>query len=231
MFVRIMAAAFALACAATGRGEDAALADWWRGDGAVPSMAWREELADDGLSFSGSFDSYFFGNPLGGQSRAFAYNQSLYFQLEADLGKIAGWTGGSFVWSWADNAGSNLSQTIGNEFQIVGAYGPNTFYFDLLYLQQEVEVGGGTLTLRAGQLTALDDFLVTDLGNHYVNEAFQADVLRGIDVLATYEPESSWGGLREIRTGGVVCAERNLPDLGSHRRQWLARVGLRNPAG
>jgi porin len=193
MFVRVLAAMLVLACVATGRGAEVALADWWQGESSWPSMAWREGLADDGISFSGSFDSFFFGNPAGGQSQAFAYTQSLYFQLDADLEKIAGWKGGSLVWSWADNAGSDLSQAVGNEFQIVGDYGPNTFYFDLLYLQQEVDTGPGKLTLRAGQLTALSDFLVTDMCNYYVNEAFQADVLRGIDVLATYEPEASWG--------------------------------------
>jgi len=166
---------------------------WWQSDSALPATEWREARADDGVSFAGSFDAYFFGNPVGGAAPGFAYTHSLYFQLEADLERLAGWKGGSLVWSWADNAGGNLSETVGNEFQIVGAYGPNTFYFDLLYLQQEVETGGGTLTVRAGQLTALDDFLVTEPGNYYVNEAFQADVLRGIDVLATYEPESSWG--------------------------------------
>ncbi|MGA0176229.1 MAG: carbohydrate porin [Chthoniobacterales bacterium] len=193
MFARVMVVVCALACAATVRGAEVAWNDWWQGESALPSMTWRHGLADDGISFSGSFDSFFFGNPAGGQSQAFAYTQSLYFQLEANLEKIAGWKGGSFVWSWADNAGSDLSEAVGNEFQIVGDYGPNSFYFDLLYLQQAVDFGRGTLTLKAGQLTALNDFLVTDMCNYYVNEAFQADVLRGIDVLATYEPEASWG--------------------------------------
>jgi len=105
---------------------------WWQSGSALPPADWRDAWADDGVSFGGSFDSYFFGNPLGGEAQGFAYTQSLYFQLEADLEKLAGWKGGSLVWSWADNAGRNLSNTVGNEFQIVGAYGPNTFYFDLL---------------------------------------------------------------------------------------------------
>jgi porin len=222
MFMRGLAAMLALACVATGRGAEDALNDWWQGDSALPSMAWRKGLSDDGLSFEASFDGYFFGNPVGGQSQAFAYTQSLYFQLEADLEKIAGWKGGSLVWSWADNAGSDLSQTLGNEFQVVGAYGPNTFYFDLLYLQQEVNVGRGTLTLKAGQLTALNDFLVTDMCNYYVNEAFQADVLRGIDVLATYEPEASWGGFAKYEEkawyvqSGVYQVSDRIGDNSTH---------------
>jgi porin len=195
---------------------------WWQSGSALPPADWRDAWADDGVSFGGSFDSYFFGNPFGGAAQGFAYTQSLYFQLEADLEKLAGWKGGSLVWSWADNAGRNLSDTVGNEFQIVGAYGPNTFYFDLLYLQQEVEFGGGTLTARAGQLTALSDFLVTGPGNNYVNEAFQADVLRGIDVLATYEPESSWGAFVKyeqpvwyVQTGVYQVSDR-IGDTSNH---------------
>lgn len=222
MFMRGLVGMLVLAFATTARGADTALADWWQGDSVLPPMDWREGLADDGVSFSGSFDSYFFGNPVGGQSQAFAYTQSLYFQLEADLEKIAGWRGGSFVWSWADNAGSNLSQTIGNEFQVVGAYGPNSFYFDLLYLQQEVEADGGMFTFRAGQLTALNDFLVTEMCNYYVNEAFQADVLRGIDVLATYEPEASWGAFAKYEESawyvqsGIYQVSDRIGDNSTH---------------
>lgn len=105
----------------------------------------------------------------------------------------------------------------------MGAYGPNTFYFDFLSLQQEVEVGGGTLTARAGQLTALSDFLVSGPGGYYVNEAFQADVLRGIDVLATYEPESSWGAFVKdeqpawyVQTGLYQVSDR-IGDTSNHR--------------
>lgn len=222
MLVRVWAAIFVLAVAATARGADEPWRDWWASESALPAMPWRESLAAEGISFSGSFDSYFFGNPIGGESHAFAYTQSLYFQLEADLEKIAGWKGGSLVWSWSDNAGSDLSQTLGNEFQIVGAYGPNTFYFDLLYLQQEVKTGTGTLTARAGQLTALNDFLVTEMCNYYVNEAFQADVLRGIDILATYEPEASWGGFVKYEEpawyvqSGVFQVSERIGDNSTH---------------
>lgn len=68
---------------------------WWQSDSALPPAEWRNAWADDGVSFGGSFDSYFFGHPLGGAAQGFAYTQSLYFQLEADLEKLAGWKGGS----------------------------------------------------------------------------------------------------------------------------------------
>ncbi len=221
MLVRVIAV-FVFALVVTSRGADEPWRDWWASESALPPMAWRESLAAEGVSLSGSLDSYFFGNPIGGESQTFAYTQSLYVQLEADLEKIAGWKGGSFVWSFADGAGSDLSQAVGNEFQIVGAYGPDTAYFDLLYLQQELTVGSGTLTARVGQLTALDDFLVTDLCNYYVNEAFQADVLRGIDVLATYEPESSWGAFVKYEEpawyvqGGIYQVSRLIGDNNTH---------------
>lgn len=214
----LMACAPVLASAAGGDG----LRDWWTSGSALPSGSLREDLDNSGVSFSGDFNSYFFGNPVGGSTQSFSYVHSLYFQLQADLERIAGWRGATFVWSWADNAGSDLSQGIGNEFQVVGAYGPNSFYFDQLYLQQEIEISGGTLTAKAGQLTALNDFLNAGVCNYYINEAFQADVLRGINVLATYDPEASWGAfVKYDRTdwyvqSGIYQVSESIGDNNEH---------------
>lgn len=198
------------------------LHQWWFSGSALPETLLRSDLEEAGVSFSGNSSSYFFGNPIGGNTQSFSYVQSLYFQLDADLGRIAGWKGGSFVWSWSDIAGGNLSQGIGNEFQAVGAYGPDSFYFDLLYLQQEIDIGGGTLTTKAGQLTALNDFLSSEMCNYYINEAFQADVLRGINVLATYDPEASWGAFLKYERpewyvqSGIYQVSENIGDNNEH---------------
>lgn len=102
----------------------------------IPESSLRQDLADAGVSFMGSFTAYFLGNVSGGLTRDFAYNHMLFFQLNLDLEKIMNWKGGTIVWSFADNAGSDLSTAVGNNFQISTDYGPNTFMFDEFYFMQ-----------------------------------------------------------------------------------------------
>ena len=169
------------------------LEEWWNGSSILPETALPQSLEDKGVIFQGDFVSSFFGNPLGGREQSFAYVHILYFQLNLDLEKVAGWEGGTLVWSWADVTGNNLSQSIGNVFTIVGDYGPTTFYFNLLYLQQEVELFQGILIFKVGQLSALNDFLTADVFDYYSNAALQADILPGINIVTTFQPTASWG--------------------------------------
>lgn len=159
---------------------------------AVPETNLRQELADAGISFFGAYTAYFFGNVSGGESQDFAYNHMLFFQLNLDLEKIVGWKGGTIVWSWADNAGSDLSNSIGNNFQISTDYGPNTFMFNEFYFMQSLL--DDKLTIKLGQMSLLNDFLSSPLYDVYANLAFCGNPLAvPFNVSATAMPSASWG--------------------------------------
>lgn len=158
----------------------------------IPKTSLRGDLADTGVSFFGAYTAFFMGNVAGGLEQDFAYNHMLFFQLNLDLEKLAGWHGGGIVWSWADNAGSNLSNTIGNNFQISTDYGPNTFMFNEFYLMQTLM--DDKLTLKAGQLSALNEFMASPLYGFYSNLAFCGNpVAVSFNVPVTVMPAASWG--------------------------------------
>ena len=158
----------------------------------IPPTSLRADLADRGVSFFGAYTAYFLGNVSGGLSQGFAYNSMLFLQLNLDLEKLAGWKGGKIVWSWADNNGSNLSQTVGNNFQISTDYGPNSFIFNELYLKQTFL--DGALAIKAGQLSMLNSFAASELYSYYSNLAFCGNpITLSFNSGATAMPTSSWG--------------------------------------
>lgn len=192
-----------------------AVAQWWDGDSVLPriDVRWeralnrkihlaqgsvipktslRQDLEDAGVSFFGAYTAFFLGNVSGGLRQDFAYNHMLFFQFNFDLEKLVGWRGGGIVWSWADNAGSDLSNAIGNNFQISTDYGPNTFMFNEFYLMQNFLED--KLTLKAGRLSALNDFLASPLYGYYSNLAFCGNpVAVSFNVPVTVMPAASWG--------------------------------------
>jgi porin len=158
----------------------------------IPSSKFRQDLADDGVSFFGSYTAYFLGNVSGGLSQQFAYNSMLFFQLNLDLEKLVGWQGGKIVWSWADNNGSNLSQTVGNNFQISTDYGPNSFIFNEFYFRQSLL--DEALQIKIGQLSMLNSFAASELYSYYANLAFCGNPISlSFNSGATAMPASSWG--------------------------------------
>ncbi len=168
---------------------------WWNGSRVLPDSAEtnvRQDLADRGLSFFGAYTAFFLGNVSGGATQDFAYNHMLFFQLNVDLEKVINWQGGTLVWSWADNAGSNLSNTIGNKFQVSTDYGPNTFMLNEFYLMQTLL--DGKFALKVGQLSALNDFAASPLYDVYANLAFCGNPV-GLPFTAplTAMPSASWG--------------------------------------
>ena len=72
------------------------------------------------------FDYYgvFLGNPTGGLSQSVGYSHEIVVGGHFDLEKIIGWTGASLTASFADGAGSNLSESIGNYFVVSESYFP-----------------------------------------------------------------------------------------------------------
>ncbi len=209
---------------------ESAFRKWWDGNSILPESSLREKLDDAGLSFSGGFTAYFLGNVSGGLEQDFAYNHMLFLQLTLDFEKIVGWKGGSLVWSFADNAGSNLSSRIGNNFDISTDYGPNTFMFNEFYIKQELF--DGALAIKLGQLSLLNDFLASPLNSLYVNLAFCGNpVAVPFNLPATAMPVSSWGGHIKVTQPewyaqlGIYQVSDRLGQVAYHGADYSIRSG------
>jgi porin len=113
-----------------------------------------------------------FGNATGGIKQGATYGSVLYMAVDADLAKLAGLPGTTFRVNAYQIQGSNLSaNNIFNYSTISGlAARPTTRLFELW---GEQKLFGDLASVRFGQLTADNQFFVSEFGNSlFVNVTF-----------------------------------------------------------
>ena len=100
------------------------------------------------------FDYYgdFLANPTGGLSQSVGYSHKIVFGGHFDLDKIMGWKGAVLTASFAEGAGYNLSNNVGNYFIVSESYVQDTGVLFNLYLTQKLL--DDTLDLRIGRMSA-----------------------------------------------------------------------------
>jgi porin len=131
----------------------------------------RPLLESNGVTFQGGFTTDVFGIVTGGDSQATYYAGLMDFGATADLEKILSWRGGSFqtTWLWISGNGPE-SPLSGLYLPLSGIAGYPTLRLLELWLEQDLS--GGKASLRAGQLAADSEFLVSDYGGLFVNSTF-----------------------------------------------------------
>ena len=100
------------------------------------------------------FDYYgdFLANPTGGLSQSVGYSHEIVVGGHFDLEKIIGWSGASITASFAEGAGYNLSNNVGNYFVVSESIVQGTGVLFDLYLTQKLF--DDKLDLRIGRMTA-----------------------------------------------------------------------------
>ena len=100
------------------------------------------------------FDYYgvFLGNPTGGLSQSVGYTHEIVIGGHFDLEKIMGWHGAMLTASFAEGAGHNLSENIGNYFLVSESYVQDAGVLFDLYLTQKLF--DDKLDLRIGRMSA-----------------------------------------------------------------------------
>jgi hypothetical protein len=165
--------------------------NWWNSGSAIPTFPFRKSLAADGIQFSGSYVADILGNASGGLNRAFAYTHTLSAELDLNLEKLVGWKGGTFTWSFADIAGLNLQNAVGNIFTPSNLWGSNSFFFAELYLKQSLF--NGNLAFKLGQLCASNDFAASPIYGNFLNLVFSGPFVPFSTFPITGFPNASWG--------------------------------------
>ena len=100
------------------------------------------------------FDYYgdFLANPTGGLSQSVGYTHEIVVGGHFDLEKIIGWSGASITASFAEGAGYNLSNNVGNYFVVSESLVEGTGVLFDLYLPQKLF--DDKLDLRIGRMSA-----------------------------------------------------------------------------
>lgn len=130
----------------------------------------RSQLAQQGLQLTFSYYGDAFANPSGGIKQGLGYDGRFGTIIDADLEKLAGWSGATFHASIHQIHGSEFSvNNIGNLMTVSGIEAqPSTRLFNL-WIEQKLS---SDTTVRLGQFTAAQEFFVSQNANLFVNSTF-----------------------------------------------------------
>ncbi len=155
-----------LAVAGTAWAEDS-----WLNFGRAAGLEIRTVAEDRGLEVFGGYSAEVWGNTLGGAERGAVYTGLLDFGATLDLEKAAGWKGASVSTTWLWLSGRDASADLaGNFLTISNIAGFSTLRMLELWFEQEFL--DGALSLRAGQLAADSEFVISDHAATFLNGTF-----------------------------------------------------------
>ncbi len=131
----------------------------------------RPLIEDRGVSISGSYSAEVWGNTSGGLGTGTVYTGLLDFGVDVDLERAFGWEGASLSTTWLWLSGRDLSEDyVGNFLTVSNLAGFNTLRMLELWFQQEL--WDGLVSIRAGQLDADTEFMLSDYAALFLNGTF-----------------------------------------------------------
>ena len=139
----------------------------------IPALGdFKKDLLDRGINFQLSYIQDTFGNPLGGVKQGATYGSVLYMAVDADLAKLEGLPGMTFRVSAYQIQGRNLSEFNIFNFSTISGFAarPTTRLFEL-WIEQKLFAD--MASIRIGQLTADNQFFISEFGNSlFINVTF-----------------------------------------------------------
>ena len=154
----------------------------------------RSWLATQGVTPSITYVTDLQANTLGGLQKTSAYAGQLNIDFRFDMEKLAGLPGTTFGVSGNWASGTDLSNSVGNVFDVAQAFDGSVVRLYTLFLRQVLV--DGQLDVKAGRFATSDDFLVGPSFVSFVNEGLNPRMtLVQINVPGvTTGPNASWGG-------------------------------------
>ena len=186
----------------------------WFGQGAA--------MSDRGVEVFANYTAEVWGNTVGGLRTGSVYTGLLDFGSEMDLEKLIGWHGARASTTWLWLSGRDASQDlVGNFLTISNIAGFNTLRCAELWLEQDLL--DEQISLRAGQITADSEFLVSDYGGLFINAEFGWPALAGCNMpnggaafpvggpglRIAYSPNDSFTFLSGAYQGNVFAQDMN----------------------
>lgn len=161
-------------------------------------------LGEVGVRLTFTYYGDLFGNPSGGVKQGPGYDGRFGAILDADLGKLVGWSDAKFHASLHQIHGSELSANhLENLMTVSGIEAPPATRLFNLWIEQKL---GSRVNLRVGQFTAAQEFLVSQDANLFVNSTFGWPVLTAQDL-------PSGGPAYPVATPGARLAFRPADPL------------------
>lgn len=160
----------------------------------------RTYLEERGFTVLASYITDMLGNPCGGKARGFGYTGSFGLAVDLDFDRaLRKKTGLEFYCSATWRTGTNLSNKIGNQFNVSQLYGTQTVLLSELYFKETLY--DGALILKAGRLCIGNDFIASPLYGLFVNNAFDGNpvgVFYNFPSFTAY-PNATWGSCLTVQ--------------------------------
>ncbi|MDL2398740.1 carbohydrate porin [Rhizobium mayense] len=132
---------------------------------------YRNWLRDQGVTFTMSQTSDVLGNVSGGVRRGVAYDGVFQLQGDFDMGRLAGWTGGSIHISGYAIQGQGLSgKDIGNLLTVTSVEADPGVRLGEFYISQSLM--NSKVTVKVGQILADQNFAISNTASLFVNSTF-----------------------------------------------------------
>lgn len=173
----------------------------------------RSRLKQDGVSLSFGMVNEAAYNPAGGTREKVAYANQISFAIKADMGTLAGLTGGVFTLNLSDRNGRNLSQiaNLGTLQQVQEIFGRGNVarISELSYAQ---DLFGGVLNIKAGRLDIGDDFVAFSCKFQNLTFCyFTPDHIAGDNFFAY--PVSQWAARAKLKLTKDVTLKAGIYDI------------------
>lgn len=179
----------------------------------------RPALAARGVEIGADYTGEILGNVSGGVKRGAVYDGRITLSLDADLGKLAGWRGARAHASAIEVHGRGPSADLlgGNLMDVSNIEARPEARLYTLWLEQSLF--DGKVSIRAGQIGADDDFLISDTASNLLNGTFGWAALASSDMTAG-------GPVYPLPTPGLRVRVRPSPETAI-----LAAMFSGNPGG
>lgn len=178
----------------------------------------RSKAEDTGITPTLTFVTDVAGNVTGGKNQGVSHADNLGLDVQFDLDKLAGLSGGSFLVSASQRSGDSLSKEhVGNVFTIQQVYGGQTFHLiDVAYQQRLID---DRIEFRIGRIAVGDDFLVSPYNWLFMQNGFDGNPV-GIFFNSpgmTAYPNATWGARLKVKPadriylmGGVYNGDTSI---------------------
>jgi porin len=185
----------------------------------------RSKLEQEGVQLTFSYYADGFANPVGGVKQGFGYDGRFATIVDADLEKLTGWSGATFHASVHQIHGTQFSAAnLGNLMLVSGVEAPTSTRLFNLWIEQQFT---NRVSLRIGQFTAAQEFLVSDNADRFVNSTFGWPVLTSVDLPSggPNYPEATPGARLQIAVNDQLTLRAAIFDGNP------AGPGIGNPVG
>ena len=140
----------------------------------------RSRLDKQGLSFIFSYYGDAFDNPFGGVKQGPGYDGRFGIIMDGDLEKLAGWSGAKVHASVQGIFGTQFSAAnLDNLMLVSNVEAPPTVRLFNLWIEQDLSKG---VSLRVGQFTAAQEFIVSKNAELFINSTFGWPMLNTQDL-------------------------------------------------